>query len=1259
MGTTRGFLTQPAHRHARVERSSRSDTMSVLYLGSELQSLAARLADNLLEHERRGDFFAPVTIVVPNRHLRKWLRLWIARRNGIAVNLRFVELEEALWDLLRAADPRPHGTPPEPLDENTYRLLVLAVLLEDAEPNLGLLRGYMQLHGPTMTRLTCRRAWQLADRLGMLLRDYEYHRQDRLIQPWLRQQSGLPMSATGFHHMMERAQRTLLANITREGDGKRAWLNQLSDRNFKTFPQYAMEVMEQPSAAGLPRAVHCFGLTQTTDLHARVLAWLGRAFDLRVYHPNALANRLGDEPSAQRLRSAVQLLDGGTSDTETSHRGQDLLRAWGRAGAESLAVMANLLDGGAFAVERLEPVRAEAPEASGRHTKTRKLAPTVLSRVHDHLFGRPAPSARRLPQDTSLQIVACPGTVREVETVHNSILDNLHKNPALRQTDFAVLVSDMPRYRPILQAVFERPPCRLQYNLVDFSAAGLSMLGQALLGMLDLALESFTRGRVFAVLLNPCFLARLRIDRAQALTWLEWAQTLGIYQGWDAGEKHEQGYPRSPFYAWRLALQRLRLGRYMEVAPDDGDGPAPRFGHVIPFADIHSSDREQLDSFCRAVETLLPALARLRSFNGTGQRWAVALERLVLDFLDVPTDRPEEEQVRSEILAALRRLPLWDQLRSTQSASAGLPLALVREYVQTQLEGLEGSRGEYLTGGVTLAALEPMRPVPFPVVYVIGLDAESFPGSNALSSFDLRGAERTPGDIRPAEEKTYLLLENVLAAGQKIYLLYNNYDASQDRPIQPSVPVQQLARYVSQHITRGEFTTIEVPQPSDADALVNEAAQPEYQDVLVQYREAERFLALATAVEEGRLTLDLHQQAELRECSDRLRVDFAVAADPSPAAATPITVSVAELQRFLRLPATEVLRRHLRIDDAEEPTVDEEEPLVTSDGAARQLVRQTLYGIVRRAMAGEAAKALEEWPGRFGAAFADGRLRNRVPEDAFGDIDEAALRRDLTERIHGKGGLESFLRARISMTACGPALLGESVTPVGAKMCFPALRLPTANGPEIRVVGSTPFAWFNRNTFEVLVITTAAKINANDLCAPVLEPLLLYLALLANPEPNSKAVAAKDWLSRRHFLLHAACPEGVRTWMHPIGLITPDEALGYLVELTRDFLDPTQLDLLPFELVAGSAMRRVYDERSMSVMSAEEYLQTLEEKLAEQRENRYQRTVQIPLIVDMAGARVPADALAKVQRRFRLLDRGAAHNRYSGEPTWARSKSRQ
>ena len=1226
--------------------------MSTLYLGSDLPSLAARMADVLAAE--RGDFFAPVLVVVPNRYLRKWLRLWLARRFDVAINFRFHYLEDALWRLLRQVDPRPHAAEPEPLDENTYRLLVLSVLLEEREPTLIPLQRYAQLLQTPLTRLACRRAWHLAERLSLLLQEYEYHRQDYLIQRWLQGQFGLGQ-AGDFHQMMERAQRTLFRHLTREPDGRRARLNRLGGRNFKTFPQYAMEMLEQGEAApGPARAVHFFGLTQVSALHTRTLGWLGQHLDLHIYHVNTLTSRMKGTLSTPSLQGLAQALREAGPE-EGGDRGRSLLRLWGRAGAEALWLMADLLKQRSFNAEVLPPTPAAAPlvvPAEGKPVRrttaaAKKAAPSVLTRLQDHVLGRTRSGPAKLTQDTSLQVVGCPGAAREVETVYNSILHNLQRYPQLRQTDVAVLVTDMPRYRPLLQAVFERPPRRLQYNLVDFSAAGLSALGQALLDMLDLAMESFTRSRVFGVLLNPCFLARLRVDRAQALTWLRWAETLGIYRGWDADERHEQGYPRSPFYAWRLGLQRLRLGRFMEVVGEDATGPAPRFGHIIPFADLASTDREHLDAFCRAVEGLLPLLARLRSLHADGQRWAGYLQRLLREFLAVPEDRPEEEQVREELLAAFDRLTRWDHLRPPGAPGHGLPLPLVREYVHGQLEKLEGSRGEYLVGGVTLSALQPMRPVPFQILYVLGLGEDLFPGSNALTTFDLRGAGRLPGDIRPAEHGLYEFLETVTAARQKLYLLYNNFELQRDQPLQPAVPLQQLQDFLSEHVLKERFQSVTMPLQGSDDAFYCEEKQPSYQDVLVQYRDVERLLAFMTAEREQRWAPDLNQQAELAERRQALEVDFVVSAETKPAEAAPHTVALTELKRFLLLPAQESLRRHLRVDEEEEPELEDDEPLVTAPEPGNFMIRQTLQHLVQRACQGELEQALTGWLDHFRQVYADARLRCRVPEDAFGEIDQNALRLDLHERIHGQGKVEEFLRERARLTVCGPLLIGESAVPIGARYRFPALCLPSAaDGRQVRVVGSMSFAWCGERRFEVLLITNAKGMKPAELSAYLFEPVLLYLTLLANEAPGAKGVSPQAWLAPRDFHVHVAHREGIQTWSYPAGSIAPKEAHTYLVELTRDLLNAEAFDLLPFDVIVKTPeLSKAYAEEG-TPLPAEQYRQLVEENVAEARENSF-RFQPIPLLVDMIRAQVPEDALAKVRRRFRILERGPARLRVS------------
>ena len=140
------------------------------------------------------------------------------------------------------------------------------------------------------------------------------------------------------------------------------------------------------------------------------------------------------------------------------------------------------------------------------------------------------------------------------------------------------------------------------------------------------------------------------------------------------------------------------------------------------------------------------------------------------------------------------------------------------------------------------------------------------------------------------------------------------------------------------------------------------------------------------------------------------------------------------------------------------------------------------------------------------------------------------------------------------------------------------------------------------------------------------EPALLYLGLLASAEPNADGTAAHSWLKDRTFTLHVAHQNGITSWPYPPGCIAPAEALRYLVELTRDFLDPTQFDLLPFQVMCKSKeLQLAFREGIGMQRSPADFRRVLEETIADAREAAYNYRP-IPLLVDMIHAQVPADA---------------------------------
>src|SRR5262249_54200121 len=160
--------------------------------------------------------------------------------------------------------------------------------------------------------------------------------------------------------------RALFQHIIRDPGGKRALLNQTTNKNLKTLPQYAMEVWEvlfapssqqstcvagaealrspgakpvrgfedaapaaplTPSpptplpkgARGDKRAIpfpkgargdrttwHLFGITQISALHNHTLRWLGRYFDFQVYHLNPLVGRLQGDDNPDTIAIGIE-----------------------------------------------------------------------------------------------------------------------------------------------------------------------------------------------------------------------------------------------------------------------------------------------------------------------------------------------------------------------------------------------------------------------------------------------------------------------------------------------------------------------------------------------------------------------------------------------------------------------------------------------------------------------------------------------------------------------------------------------------------------------------------------------------------------------------------------------------------------------------------------------------------------------------------------------------------------------------------------
>jgi len=144
-------------------------------------------------------------------------------------------------------------------------------------------------------------------------------------------------------------------------------------------------------------------------------------------------------------------------------------------------------------------------------------------------------------------------------------------------------------------------------------------------------------------------------------------------------------------------------------------------------------------------------------------------------------------------------------------------LADVRAMLADCLQG-RPTRANFRTGNLTVCTLVPMRSVPHRVIVLLGLDDGAFPRSSGIDGDDVLARDPCVGERDPRSEDRQLLLDALVAAEERLIVLYTGADpvGGAERP--PAVPVGELLDTVEgmTAVSRDALVTRHPLQPYDA-----------------------------------------------------------------------------------------------------------------------------------------------------------------------------------------------------------------------------------------------------------------------------------------------------------------------------------------------------------------------------------------------------------------------------------------------------------
>ncbi|MCB9885198.1 MAG: exodeoxyribonuclease V subunit gamma [Planctomycetes bacterium] len=743
----------------------------VLHTSYRLEDLAASLA-----HALRTAPLAPLdteTIVVPTQGLARWLELQLAEAHGIAAGLRFPFPGAFLGGLSGAA----RRLAADPFARDVLHLRLFRLLGDPAlAGQLGPAAGYCEGDPDG------RKRFQLAAHLAAAFDDYQLYRGDLLAAagrgadladqgphgPWqaalwraLLRDAGLtaPEPDKGKRRRARRDEHTplLFPELAEEsapvGDGQAAAHRLDALRDLLADPERAR--------ACLPPRVAVFGAVSLPPAFLEMLQRIAAHVPVHLFVPQPTPHYFGDVRPRQ-------------------HEGANaLLGRFGTLAREFADQLLELEEHASVPFTRNDLAPPPDPE---------EPAPSLLACVQRDIaavFDRGDAGARWAlrTDDASLRVHDCHSPQRELEVVRDQILAAFAEDPSLEPHEVLVLVPDITVYAPYAEAVFGPVQEHLPFQVADRDPASELPLCASLLAVLELAMDRLMVFDVLHLCELPALLRRFRLFANELPTLRHWCERASIRWGQD-GEARARQFKMPAFEenSWRQGLERLLIGA--------ATGPLDTLvlGR-LPAADATSGRDDLLQRFLNFVDTLFDHLPRLQR-NHPPNAWADLLDAL-LAALYAP-DSAEDEQASQRLQRATADLrSLAEQARVDEPWS---PIVL-RDWLRQNLRQSAAGRG-FLTGRVTVAAMQPMRTVPVRHLFLCGMSDQGFPRRDQPQPFDLMARQRRPGDRSVRLDDRQLFLEALLAARERLHICFVGRSQKDDSPCAPSVVLAELLDHV-------------------------------------------------------------------------------------------------------------------------------------------------------------------------------------------------------------------------------------------------------------------------------------------------------------------------------------------------------------------------------------------------------------------------------------------------------------------------------
>lgn len=663
--------------------------------------------ENLLE---------PLTVIVPNRDMARWLQLRTAKQDGISANFRFLLPAEFIHHLNKQVDRAYDENLP---DKFTLGWLIYKELLDDSNLNrYPKIQSYI-LKNPEKAGL--RRLW-ISMELADIYDQYMLFRPD-WITAW-----NQGSQAAGLENLPHADVQFRLWNAIKKKHPK---LTDRAEVNGK-LTSFALA-----GKLDLPRNLWAFAPGAMPPVYVELLSAISGFTDVHWYRVSPLVESSLDSDGQMHLLTGLFAQEH-ASNLKVIHQKTPANTVWHRIGPE-----------------RSNPV-------------------SFLPALKNHILGgAPIPAN----PDNSFLIHSCHNRLREVEVLHDQILDFLENTPGAGVSDILVSLPDIEAYAPAIEAVFGVPSedgHQLAYRLVSSGNQGPQKLMNIFGRILRVHRLGFRLTEVMDIIDSAPVRKRFGFSPDDIAQIEKWIRETGVRWGLDAEFRGDDG-----IFSWKFGLDRILSG--LMFPPDN---PAPALG-TAPFTDLEGNQAFELAGKLHAILKKLGEWSQFASNDHAPLEWKDMVQDLAGFFIP---STPEDQEAALPIEEAVKSLDIIERITGSDCRFS---LDEMLESIEVRVKA-SGAGSAYRYGGILFSSMVPVRHLPFKFVAVLGLNESDYPGTDFSRGFDLMQHARRPGDRSRRLTNRALFLDAIMATTERIHLSHIGYNLNDGSEIPPSVVISEL-----------------------------------------------------------------------------------------------------------------------------------------------------------------------------------------------------------------------------------------------------------------------------------------------------------------------------------------------------------------------------------------------------------------------------------------------------------------------------------